>query len=154
MSKRFVNKIKTFGDFALEIAELSTCLRASVGCVIFPLDCSAIFAVGYNGPPKPLPNTSCVEREGGCGCIHAEANALIKFSPSTVKQACVCVTTVSPCRACAAMIANIGCIVAVGYHTEYRVPTQWYLESAGVNIARMDDNDKISKWRHLNSKRF
>lgn len=115
---RVNQKLEIFHKFAIEIATLSTCKRAQVGCIIFPIDFTEILAIGYNGPPSGMDNNSCKESEGKCGCIHAEANALLKI-PKNTKEA-IMFSTVSPCPHCAGLIINSGSITAVTYAERYR----------------------------------
>lgn len=102
---RYANKLMKMIRFATDLADLSKCKRSQVGCVIFPLDCSAVYALGYNGPGRNLSNESCTEEAKRCGCAHAEANALTKLSPNTCKRSLIYTTTM-PCPYCAPLIVN------------------------------------------------
>lgn len=68
---------------------------------------------------------------GDCGCIHAEANALIKapFHQGPL----VMYTTLSPCRDCAKLIIN-SAVTRVFYSELYRDPAGiLLLEQGGIN---------------------
>jgi len=107
-------KLRTFINVGDKFADLSTCLRAKVSAIIFPIDFSAIYAIGYNGPSRGRPNDSCTEVAGECGCAHAEANALIKFNANIAKPSLM-YTTHHPCHYCAGLVLNCDKLVGVIY---------------------------------------
>ena len=134
------NKMKKFMDFAKSLAELSHCKRATAGCVICPMDFSQVYAIGYNGPPSGLPNDGCTNKPKECGCIHAEANALIKLGD--IHDALL-LTTRAPCFHCAGLIINSKKISQVHY-------IQPYTDSRGIQdlkavgiLVRKWKNDRI-----------
>jgi len=91
----------------VEFAGLSTCQRKQVGCFILSPDLGEVLAYGYNGNYRGGPNgCDFPDNRRGCGCIHAENNALIKHR-GDVGGATVFVST-SPCLACAKLILNAG----------------------------------------------
>jgi deoxycytidylate deaminase len=100
-------------NLASQLADLSTCKREKVGCVIIPASLSGIAAISYNGPAKGRPNCSCKDQVGACGCAHAEANALIKVSQYYQGEELILISTTSPCEHCAALILNHPAHVAV-----------------------------------------
>jgi deoxycytidylate deaminase len=100
---RYRAKLSVFFTLAGELGTLSTCKRDGVGCVIIPTDFSRVHSIGYNGPPAGQDNDSCRNEQGNCGCIHAEANAVIKLG--NVSDAMI-ITTRAPCEACAGLIIN------------------------------------------------
>lgn len=108
----------TFMKFAWILAERATCERRQVGAVVTDSLGLQVLGIGYNGNARGLPN-NCDRPEipGDCGCIHAEANALLK-APGAV-QGKILYTTDSPCFACAKLILNAG-IDRVVYGREYR----------------------------------
>ena len=110
-------KILKMYEFAKSLSKLSTCKRASVGCVIVPYDCTSVYAIGYNGQPSGSPNDGCTGAEGDCGCIHAETNAIAKL---TTNEACMLISTTFPCWRCAGLIAGCRQISRVLYDNEYR----------------------------------
>jgi len=117
-SNRYIDKLQVFTELATSLAHLSRCSRKQVGAVVVPADLSNVLAIGYNGPPAGEPNDSCRGDEGSCGCIHSEANALVKLSASS--KDLILVTTLSPCEHCAGLILNCGKIISVLYGEEYR----------------------------------
>jgi deoxycytidylate deaminase len=115
---RTASKLLVFANFAVGLASLSTCKRTKVGSIVVPQDLSEVLAIGYNGPPAGLPNNQCRDRVGDCGCVHSEANAMVKLR--TRARDLVFIATVSPCEACAGLIINSKAIAAVVYLEEYR----------------------------------
>ena len=116
---RYVEKIKTFIMMGKLLVSLSTCKRLQVAAIIFPVDCSALYAIGYNGPSRGLPNDSCRNIEGRCGCAHAEANAIAKFNNDIAKPSLL-YSTHTPCLFCASLILNCTNIKGVLWSGEYR----------------------------------
>jgi len=104
--------------FALLLSTRSTCDRLRVGCIITSSDFQRIYSYGYNGNAKGFDNRCDSAEPGRCGCIHAEANALIKCS--IMDQQKVIFLTQSPCKMCAKMIVNSGAS-RVYYHSNYRL---------------------------------
>lgn len=109
---------RVYMDFATGLARRSTCKRLTqVGCIVTTPDLSNVLAVGYNGPARSLHNDVCTGGVGDCGCVHAEANALVKApydrGPLTM------FTTHSPCAACARLIINSR-VTRVYYDDLYR----------------------------------
>lgn len=100
-------------QYALEIAKVGACERAQVGCVLTPPDLSNPIGIGYNGPAAGLPNQCARPLEvGNCGCVHAEANAVIK-APRGPKWAFL---TIPCCERCAGLLVNaeVECVVYAG----------------------------------------
>lgn len=122
---RYCEKLKTFMSFGRELVALSTCKRRKVGTIVFPVDCTAVYAIGYNGPPRSINNDSCTGVEGDCGCTHAEANALVKLRSD--RKPSILFTTTAPCKHCAGLILNTDGIIGVLYDEVYR-------SSAGVDL--------------------
>ena len=125
---RLLIKLTKFIDFARRLADLSTCKRNKVGAIVFPPECTAVWAIGYNGPASGLPNDSC---EGGpeqlCSCAHAEANAIAKLATHDSRG--ILFTTIAPCPGCANLIINCGVIRIVIFDTPYRDPSGCHLLS-------------------------
>src|SRR5437879_7371770 len=66
-------------DFAMSLTRRATCKRAQFSCVITSEDMTQIYGFGYNGTAKGFSHDDCkADLPGGCGCVHAEQNALIK----------------------------------------------------------------------------
>ena len=111
---------------AEELAKRSTCARNQVGSVITTADLTQVLGIGFNGNARGLPNRCDGTEPGRCGCIHSEANALIKAGASTPGK--VMFVTVSPCVMCAKMIVNCN-VDRVFYRSAYR-------DSAGLDVLR------------------
>ena len=124
---------------AEELAKRSTCARNQVGTVITTADLTQVLGIGYNGNARGLPNRCDGTEPGRCGCIHSEANALLKAGAATPGK--VLFVTVSPCAMCAKMIANAN-VDRVYYRLGYRDP-------AGVEILRRAGLEAIryDRWR-------
>lgn len=135
--ERYLKKIRALVSIGRELAELSTCKRLQVGAIIFPVDCSAVYAIGYNGPSRGLPNDSCTGEEGDCGCVHAEANAVTKFNNDLAKPS-ILYTTKLPCKTCAALILNCTNIIGVIWEEVYRDDAGYRLLLAGgLNVLKL-----------------
>src|SRR5256712_13774305 len=89
---------------AEELAKRSTCARLQVGSVITTGDLTQVLGIGYNGNARGLPNSCDSSEPGRCGCLHSEANALIKAGAPVEGK--VLFVNVSPCAMCAKMIVN------------------------------------------------
>lgn len=128
-------KFAAFADFTQNLAGLSQCQRLRVGCTVVRPDLSEVVAIGYNGPPAGLPNDGCRSSAGACGCVHAEANALLKLKVGT--PGLILLATDSPCEHCAGLILNSGGRVrAVAYARAYRDPSGLNrLVEGGVTVA-------------------
>ena len=124
---------------AEELAKRSTCARNQVGTVIASPDLSQVLGVGYNGNARGLPNRCDSSEPGRCGCIHSEANALIKAGAQTPGK--VMFVTCSPCVMCAKMVVNSN-VERVYYRQAYRDP-------AGVEVLRRGgvEAEQYDRWR-------
>jgi deoxycytidylate deaminase len=114
--RRYQQKLATMMRFAVDLARLSTCKRHACGCVVVPGSLTAVLAIGYNGPSRGMPNGSCADEPGACGCQHAEVNALVK---RLAGSKAVLIVTKHPCDQCAGAIANSGAIAAVVWDGEW-----------------------------------
>lgn len=134
--RRLITKLSIFWRFTENLAGLSTCQRLRTSCMILLPDLSEIAAIGYNGPPAGEDNGGCRKEEAGnCGCIHAEANALVKLS--TRERGLLMMTLYSPCEHCAGLLLNGGRVAAVIYEREYRLSRGLeVLRRQGVAVAR------------------
>ena len=105
-------------DFAMALTRRATCLRAQFGCAITSQDMTQIYAFGYNGTARGRPHGECKQEiPGGCECIHAEVNALIKVRVNDPLK--VVFATGQPCPVCAKLIVNSGAS-KVYYRSAYR----------------------------------
>lgn len=102
-STRWREKLAVFVDFNERLKLLSTCKRAQVGCIVFPPNFSSILAIGYNGQPAGVPNDKCTGLDG-CGCLHAERNALSKLRDW--RTGCILISTLAPCYSCTQAIQS------------------------------------------------
>ena len=82
--------------FAELLSKRSTCARLQVGCIVTSEDGQRIYSYGYNGNARKFPNKCDSTEPGKCGCIHAEANALIKVGVPDAKK--VLYVTTMPCK--------------------------------------------------------
>ena len=137
MDPRRRAKLNVFVQFTKGLAGLSTCSRLTVACTIFDEGLSKVHAIGYNGQPAGVPHSRCSGSQGSCGCVHAEANALVKLD--TPDKGLVLYTTHSPCAHCAGLIINSGKIAKVLYNVEYRdAEPISLLKSAGIECVLLD----------------
>src|SRR5712691_9155131 len=126
---------------AEELAKRSTCARNQVGSVITTGDLTQVLGIGYNGNARGLPNSCDSSEPGRCGCLHSEANCLIKAGAQVEGKHMF--VTVSPCAMCAKMIVNSN-VRRVYYRTAYRDP-------AGVKVLHQGgvEGQLYDRWRDL-----
>lgn len=126
-----VSKINYYLDIAETVAERSTCLRKSYGCIIVKND--EIIATGYSGAPRGRKNCIdlgyCVKKKlfpeihhGGydaCRSVHAEQNAMLSASRIKMIDSSLFLVGIrrdtneyeegsSPCQMCRKLIINAG----------------------------------------------
>ena len=126
---------------AEELAKRSTCARTQVGSVIATADLTQVLGIGYNGNARGLPNACDSPEPGRCGCIHSEANALIKAGAQIEGK--VMFVTFSPCVMCAKMIVNSN-VARVYYRNAYR-------DASGLEVLRLGGIEVVQYdcWRDL-----
>jgi dCMP deaminase len=126
---------------AEELAKRSTCARNQVGTVITTADLTQVLGIGYNGNARGLPNRCDSDQPGGCGCVHSEANALLKAGAQTPGKRMF--VTVAPCVMCAKMIVNSN-VERVYYRRPYR-------KSEGIEVLRLGgvEVEHYDRWRDL-----
>jgi dCMP deaminase len=124
---------------AEELAKRSTCSRNQVGTVITTGDLTQVLGIGYNGNARGLPNACDSPEPGRCGCLHSEANGLVKAGAQAENK--VMFVTMSPCVMCAKMIVNSN-VRRVYFRTAYRDP-------AGIDVLRMGGVEACpyDRWR-------
>jgi dCMP deaminase len=125
---------------AVILSSRSTCKRIGsdgkikrVGCVVTNKRLDNVLSVGYNGNARGLPDEcTYMGKEGGCGCLHSEANAISKcLSPDQDK---VAFCTDSPCENCAKLLINSG-FSRVVYLRQYRITTGLdFLRDVGIEV--------------------
>ncbi len=128
-----------FMEIARQVAQRSTCPRASVGAVIVRE--RRILTTGYNGAPEGLLHcleAGCIIEDDHCQrSLHAEQNAIIQAALHGVSIAGgTTYITHQPCNTCAKMIINAG-LKRVIYAGEY--PDELarnFLAEAGVELVR------------------
>lgn len=129
-------------ELAKSLAFRSTCQRLNVGAVITSSDFRQVLAVGYNGNAAGLPNKCDQHEQGDCGCVHAEANAIINcHAPLT--QPKIFFSTFSPCINCAKLMLNLGNLKKLFYCHEFKnkEPLE-ILKKAGIKTIKMKDLPK------------
>lgn len=154
--ERYKEKIMTFCGFGDDVCKFSMCKRLRVGAIIFPVDCSAVYAIGYNGPARDLPNDSCTAETGQCGCAHAEANAIGKLNPDILRP-CLIYTTTEPCPVCTPSILNMAPpIVGLIYNQKFRISSLHLFKLRKIPVIRISDlftsevhDDILQEWRQL-----
>ena len=129
-------RVQVFKRFIQDLATLSKCSEKHVAALITDKDLSQIYSIGLNGGPKGLVDCMC-KIDGKYGCIHAEANALIKCCSDDADK--VMFVTLSPCNQCAAAIIN----APGGFSTVYYVEP-WkddtgikLLKGAGISVKQI-----------------
>lgn len=130
----------------------STCERAQVGCVVTDEDFTTVVSMGYNGNYRGGPDAcDFPEKPGGCRCLHAEENALLK-APYDMTRPLVLVCTTAPCAMCAKRIAN-SAIMKVLFDEDYRDPEGLHiLNLAGVQAQRVDLGPKpLLDWAQVSA---
>jgi deoxycytidylate deaminase len=151
---RFAQKLRVMTQFARSLSQLATDERIKVGCVIVPADCSAVYAIGYNGAARGLDHTTPEGQPGTgrSGIAHAEANALVKFSPAIAKPS-IMICTHMPCSYCAPLVVNCERIEAVIYDVRYDADPvgERVLRAAGVVLIHSGVVDLLAEGREYDS---
>jgi dCMP deaminase len=144
MSRQF-QKMNAFMRMAREVAALSTCKRKSCGALLITPDFSEILAIGYNGPPAGMPNDLCTGLEGNCGCLHAEANTLVKARRHSA-TGLILVVTRAPCPTCAGLVINSRAVTHVVFGED---STAGYGPDGGLRLLA---NGRINFMRLINDR--
>ena len=133
-------------QFAELTASRSTCQRAQVGAIVTDIELLQVLGYGYNGNARGLPNTCDRPNDpGGCGCVHAETNALIK-APGIAPK--FLFSSVAPCHACAKLAVN-AFVTRVYFARPYRTPAGIaLLMAAGVDVIQLDLAGRAT-WRSI-----
>lgn len=130
---------QTYMQFAIDIAQRSTCKRLKVGTVITSTDYRRVLAIGYNGNAAGLDNDACDEElVGNCGCLHSEENAVINCDvPRETRKVVFC--THLPCVMCAKRLVNLGNVIKVYFDQEYRsVDSFAIFEASGIKVEQLN----------------
>ena len=121
------------------ISLLATCLRLSVGVLLWDPRTKQIVSVGYNGAPKGMPHCldSGCEMEGGhcVRCLHGDTNAL--YWAGTRSQGCWMYLNYSPCRRCVNHIIQGGItrVIFTEFYGSYAEETNEILRMAGIDVS-------------------
>jgi dCMP deaminase len=144
MSEDRISKQEMFMQMAEVVAKRSTCgRRVQVGAVVGSTDLTRVLGIGYNGPHRGAPHT-CPATAGSCGCVHAEANALIKAGYEV--EGTDLFLTLEPCVACAKLVANSR-IRRVWFREAYRDHAgRELLVSAGIRVAQLFPDGSVIEW--------
>ncbi len=148
-------------QLAVSMSRRSTCRRLNVGCAIVSADFRHVLGVGYNGSASGGPNDCDRVGEvavGNCGCIHAEANAVINCSASRSEQKIVFCSHL-PCVTCSKFLINLGGVTEVFYKNDYRNreglrwltgakirPAHLYIEDLNLQCAYDSARGALRKW--------
>jgi dCMP deaminase len=139
-----INLEEVYLRMAVILASRSTCKRVGsdglikrVGCVVTNKRLDNVLSVGYNGNARGLPDEcTYMHKEGGCGCLHSEANAISKCLAPDQDKVAFC--TDSPCENCAKLLINSG-FSKVVYLRQYRITTGIdFLRSTGIEVAQRE----------------
>lgn len=97
-------KLIPYIKFVQNLKHLSKCSKRDVAAIICSEDLQEVFSIGINGGPANSKYQCLCETSSKYGCIHAEANALVKLHQVRPKKIMLC--TLMPCSQCASMIVN------------------------------------------------
>jgi deoxycytidylate deaminase len=143
---RRLDKLLKFMAFCDDIAKLSTCKRAQCGAIVFDWQFERVVSIGYNGPPRSLPNESCTEEPNKCGCVHAEANALLKATTAQYGHGYAMYSTTLPCLHCSGLIINSKIIGVLFWATTYSDQSSVKrMTDAKITVVDTKDLDRV-KW--------
>ncbi len=123
-------RINLWFDVVERIEKESHCARNQIGAILLDRDLEHLIAFGYNGNFRGGPNGCDRTDVGNCGCIHAEANALVK--PRSESPYSIFVSE-TPCINCAKLIVNAG-IQQVFALRRYRNPEESILLFKRIGI--------------------
>ena len=141
---RRLEKYLIFQNFCEQLATLSTCKRAKCAAIVFDWRFERVVSIGYNGPARHLANEACTAVPKACGCIHAEANALLKARTAQDVGGYAMYSTTYPCPHCAGLILNSGIVSVLFWRTEYTDMSDWYKDSK-ILVINANDDDKV-RW--------
>lgn len=130
-----------FLKIAADMAQRSTCPRASVGAVV--VRDNQVLGVGYNGAPSGAPHcedVGCLIHNNHCiKAIHAELNAILQgMMLNSVKQSTLYCTH-SPCWDCAKVLINVGIerVVFRDVYVDDRMDTLSFLSERGIDTLQL-----------------
>jgi len=142
------SKLTVAAGFLHMLKARSICKRAHVAAIVTDVGFTAIHAMGYNGPARGEPHDTCRNEPGNCGCVHAEANALVKLQ--TPERGLILISTTAPCELCARLIVNTGRIQGLVYMEDYRSTFGLaILRKAKIETGRLVVNEQHSQDRAI-----
>jgi dCMP deaminase len=139
-------KDRGYMRLALEVAEMSKCVRAQYGTVIVSEE-GLVVTTAFNGKPRGACNDGVCYREGlspnstdkpNC-CIHSEQNALM-FSSVDARRGGTMYISGIPCKDCALLIMQSGIkrLVYLDNRSGHRGNSDYaFWRDYGVPIVRM-----------------
>lgn len=129
-------------------AELATCLRLQVGCVLLNAR-GHVLGTGYNGSLPGRPHCTPATCNSSARCLrtqHAERNALDHSSAGDVQAAYV---TDEPCLSCTKDLLARGCL-AIYYHRPYAMGDEerrWrdlHVSEGGCRVVRLEVSGAVA----------
>lgn len=138
------------------VSERATCDRGRSGCVVV-LN-KRILCTGYVGSPIGFPHcdevghlfTSATDESGAASqhcvrTVHAEQNAIAQAARyGTALEGATFYCTMEPCRACAMLIANVGCTrVVCGAQYHKGEATRAIFEAASIELVVLDGTSTL-----------
>lgn len=133
-----------FMSLAASAAGLSTCSRASVGCVL--VKDRTVVSTGFNGAPRGYEHCGDDHdmRDGHCTrAVHAEANAVASAARAGHQTSgATAYVTHYPCFRCASLLWNAG-VVEVVYDVAYNPDPR--VAVMGLRVRQCDLAGKSSK---------
>jgi len=131
------DKIAVFMKMALAMAELATCPKRKVACILLDKDYH-IIGSGYNGMPHGVDH--CTGEN--CSCTHAEINALDNcMEESSIKHI---ITTCLPCGNCANKLLQASSRPSIWYHEASKNSIS---EHHGFKVTDLDLH--VQKWSEV-----
>ena len=131
---------QVFMQFALDLSQRSSCRRASVGCIVTSSDNNRVLAIGYNGNVRGGNNDCDSFDVGKCGCVHAEANCIVKLDYNDASEKTMH-TTCQPCLACSKLIVNAN-VKRVVFKDVYR-------DDSGMDVLSLGGVDVFKYHEHV-----
>lgn len=116
------------------LALRSKCERNQVGCVITDRSLRRVLGNGYNGRAAGIDDNCPGKDVDPCGCLHAEANALIACGSFQMDK--VLFVTMLPCENCSRMIINSGFSRVIYDRDHAKIGGLKLLKSAGILVEK------------------
>ena len=131
-------------NMAVAAAEMGTCPRAQVGCVLVLNN--RIIATGHNGAPpgqNHCTDAGCLMVDNHCArATHAEQNAIVQCAlHGTSSRGATCYTTHFPCVTCAKMLIGAGVERVVYLHDYANGRGDEFFKWARIQIEQLKASD-------------